>query len=204
MNDWLLPFCKCGCGQRVKWEKANYRKGHCLRNPEILEKVMKHHRGAKRSLETRKKMSAWQIGRKLPKSTIEKVTKWRREHPQKYWLGKKMPIEMRKKMSLSRKGKLNSNWKGGISTLINNLRTCEKYQKWRTSIYERDNYTCQKCFQEGNGNLEAHHSPEISKILLENNIDTIEQALLCEKLWYLDIGTTFCQNCHHIVHGRKF
>ena len=204
MNELLLNFCICGCGQRVKWKKAKYKSGHQMHDPIIKENVRKAHIGAKRSLEARAKMSAWQKGRKLPQSTIEKMMKWRRKHPTRYWLGKKMSKETRLKMSLKRKGSLNSNWKGGISNLINNLRTCEKYYQWRNKIYTRDLYTCQKCFQKGNGNLEAHHSPEISKILLENKIDTLEKAFLCQKLWNINNGTTLCENCHHIIHGRKF
>ena len=55
-----------------------------------------------------------------------------------------------------RKGKDNNMWKGGITPINQAIRTSTKYKKWRESIFERDNYTCQICNKRG-VSLRAHH-----------------------------------------------
>jgi len=42
------------------------------------------------------------------------------------------------------KGKDHPNWKGGISGQRHRMMATKVYKTWRISIYERDNYTCQK------------------------------------------------------------
>ena len=36
-------------------------------------------------------------------------------------------------------------WKGGTTSLYDQIRTCSKNLKWIKGVFERDNYTCQKC-----------------------------------------------------------
>ncbi|MEW5569622.1 HNH endonuclease [Rossellomorea marisflavi] len=73
-------------------------------------------------------------------------------------------------------------WKGGVSTKNKILRDSYKGTEWRNSIYKRDNYTCQCCFDDRGGNLQAHHIENFS----ENE----------EKRFSLDNGITMCKNCH--------
>ncbi len=86
------------------------------------------------------------------------------------------------KPKLSMRGEKNPNWKGGTygnerHILMGRI----EYKNWRSSVFERDNYTCQHCSKRG-GNLEADHIiPYIqdkSKVLDINN------------------GRTLCQSCH--------
>lgn len=44
----------------------------------------------------------------------------------------------------------------------NDFRRTPEYIKWRNKVYERDNYTCQKCGKRG-GNLNAHHIKHFAK-----------------------------------------
>lgn len=65
------------------------------------------------------------------------------------------------------------------------------YRKWRTEVYERDDYTCRRCHQIG-GSLNAHH--------IKNYSDNKEIRL--------DIGNgiTFCKECHdefHLKYGKR-
>lgn len=94
-----------------------------------------------------------------------------------------------------RAGENNCNWKGGVTKLAEQIRKCFKYRQWRSDIFERDNYTCQECGIRGTF-LEAHHIKEFSKIMAENNIKTLEQALACEELWNINNGQTLCKECH--------
>lgn len=84
-----------------------------------------------------------------------------------------------------RTGKENHFWKGGVSQknktereLIS--RTIE-YKKWRKSIFERDDYTCQVCFSKG--------------IIIHAN--HIKKWSDCVDLRFeIKNGITVCKDCH--------
>ena len=122
------------------------------------------------SLETITKMANGHKGKKQSKETIAKRIK---------------------------KGEEHYNWKGGITELTKQIRHCFKYRQWRSDIFTRDDFTCQKCSKRG-GWIEVDHYPkQFSIILNENNIKTLNQALDCEELWNINNGRTLCKKCHH-------
>ena len=93
---------------------------------------------------------------------------------------KRRPMNLKEKQYLSnywkekvKKG-LHHLYKGGITSLMIQIRGCFQYRLWRSDVYQKDNFTCQKCgVRSGNGKhvyLEAHHLKEFSKIIEENNI----------------------------------
>ena len=94
-------------------------------------------------------------------------------------------------------GEGNPSWKGGITPLYKQIRTCQKYDSWRLSIFERDNFICQmpSCGHSEKF-LVAHHIVKFQKIVRNNNIKTLEGALHCEELWNADNGITLCKKCH--------
>lgn len=62
-----------------------------------------------------------------------------------------------------------------------------EYVKWRKEVYERDNYTCQKCKSKRGGDLVAHHIngyhwDEVSRTEIDN-------------------GVTLCEKCHKEFHA---
>lgn len=63
-----------------------------------------------------------------------------------------------------------------------------EYLEWRTSVYERDNYTCQCCGDNKGGNLCAHH---------KNGYDNFPELRTT-----LGNGVTVCENCHGNFHHR--
>lgn len=117
-----------------------------------------------------------------------------------HFYGKKHTEETKKKMSEFRKkihlttkqeGKDNPNWKGGITATNLKIRNSLEYTLWRKAIFERDEFTCQKCGQLG-GVLRAHH--------IHNFADYLELRLA------IDNGITLCNKCHlkfHTKYGRK-
>lgn len=87
------------------------------------------------------------------------------------------------------KGKNHYNWKGRISGWRNSMMSSRKYREWRTSVFERDNYTCQKCGYKRGGNLQAHHIKEAAKF---------------KRLIYdVNNGITLCETCHRLEHTNK-
>lgn len=79
-------------------------------------------------------------------------------------------------------GENNPNWKGGITTENNAIRSSLEYREWRISVFKRDNYTCQHCFKRGNGVLHADHIKPFASYP-ELRLD-------------LDNGRTLCIECH--------
>ena len=100
-------------------------------------------------------------------------------------------------------GEKNHNWRGGITLLNDAVRTCIRYKEWRTIIFQRDSYTCQHCEDKRGGNLIAHHINRFSKIMEENHITTLEEAIQCEALWDVSNGITLCKKCHKKEHKKK-
>lgn len=82
-------------------------------------------------------------------------------------------------------GEKHPNWKGGITPYSELVRKSTLYFEWRKAVFERDDYTCQKCGQRG-GKLNAHHDLPVSKA----------------PLFMLDIGNgiTLCKECHKMMH----
>lgn len=117
------------------------------------------------------------------------------EHKTKISLGNKGNVfseETRKKMSLAMtgiphlkaRGKLHHNWKGGITPEYKHTNCTVEYKKWRSEVFERDNYTCQKCGAT-NIYLQAHH---------------IKSWIHYKELRYnINNGLTLCEVCHKLT-----
>ncbi len=166
------------------------------------------------------------FGKRHSKATKEKMKNATLENPVKYWEGKNRSIitiaKIRKatlgrvgprkgvtltentktKISKSKLGKLvgkdNGNWKGGISKIDKLCRRLLEYKQWREKVFKRDNYTCQECGK-NKCYVTAHHKKGFSKILKENNIKNIKDALKCQELWKISNGKTLCDDCHKLT-----
>lgn len=109
----------------------------------------------------------YMYGKHLTKETIEKISKENSPH-----------------------------WKGGITSLYEVIRHCFEYRQWRSDVFTRDNFTCQKCGDAIGGNLNAHHIIEFADIIERHEITTLEEAIKCEELWNINNGQTLCDDCH--------
>lgn len=67
-------------------------------------------------------------------------------------------------------------------------RRSDEYKKWRKSVFERDNYTCQLCGDRG-VKLNAHHKKPY--------------AFFHDLRYTVANGITLCVPCHMEQHGRK-
>jgi hypothetical protein len=92
-------------------------------------------------------------------------------------------------------GENNPQWKGGITSLYKQIFRHIKYRQWRSDVFQRDEYTCQKCNVK-KLKIFAHHIKAFALIIRENMIITLEQALSCEELWNINNGETLCGDCH--------
>lgn len=180
-----------------------HKKGY-KRNPEIGKKISQSKMGHSVSAETRKKISEYRKGKK---HTEEYKNKMRiiMTGRDAYWMkGKKLSEETRKKISEGHKGliswhkdkNLSEEHKSKISKAhkkrwdkigrkkykryIHSTKTI-KYKQWRTAVFKRDNFTCQKC---GITKccLEAHHIKSWAKYP--------------KSRYKLNNGLTLCQKCH--------
>ncbi len=110
--------------------------------------------------------------------------------------GVKRSMETRLKLS----GDKNHFWRGGVAPLQKRIRMSLRYRDWRTEVFERDDYICQKCgeFSVAGARLRlnAHHRTPFIELLTKFELDTFEKAMACEELWNVENGVTLCVGCH--------
>lgn len=191
-------LCECGCGQLCvnrfrPGHNPTWNKGLTKETSEIIRKsakaLSKSTKGEKvggmlgkyHSEETKEKIRQSNLGRKISEDTRRKLSE---SH-----MGNKPPHTG--KPLLCMRGVNNPNWKGGSSG--ENATICGRieYKLWRKSVFERDDYTCQKCGERG-GKLRAHH------IFSKNHY---KQLRIVQ-----ENGITFCESCHrnfHSIHGNQ-
>ena len=174
-----------------------------------------------RTKEHNKKISEALKGRiltkKWKKRKSEATKRYYQEHPEERvkqskklkeeWnLGKrvdgwKLTKEQNRKNSKIHRGKNNSNWKGGISSLVQLIRKNKRYKEWRSDVFTRDDFTCVLCGKNKCW-VEADHYPKKFSILFhESKVKTLEEALDYTELWNINNGRTLCRKCHNKTKG---
>jgi len=151
---------------------------------ETIEKIRISHLGEKNpfyghkhSLETRKKISE-----NLPDQNGEKNGMYGRT-------GKRASM-----YGVHRYGEDASNWKGGITEKSHLIRTSTKNKEWIRKVFERDDFTCQKC-NKRNCSHHAHHIINFGDIINDDKL-----------LFDISNGITLCEKHHmrfHSVYGHK-
>ena len=134
-----------------------------------------------------------------------------------YFKGKKMSKESRQKMSEAAKrrgsnrtgikhteetkrkiskitrertprGKAHYAYKHGQRQRNLDDRRRPEYLEWRSAVFARDEYTCQKCRDSNGGNLRAHHIKPFSQFR--------------ELRFNVSNGITLCHICHEFEHFK--
>lgn len=185
----------------IEWKRKirDYNKGKVL-SEDTKKKISLALKGRKLSDEHRKKLrdarkdiifsfehcrniSRGQKGKIISLETRKKMSERMKGHLG-YNLGKKTPLEVRKKISDSLK-----RIKPSIKTPINKaIRGGWEYKEWRENIFKRNDYTCQVCGLRGIY-LEAHH---------------IKPFALYPKLRFnTENGITLCSKCHQESKGKE-
>ena len=97
-----------------------------------------------------------------------------------------------------KRGCLASNWKLGITPFYLSVRNLFEYRQWKSDVMTRDGFICVLCGTKNK--LTAHHITSFHQLVIENNIQTISDAVDCAKLWDINNGVTFCKDCHKKTH----
>lgn len=99
-----------------------------------------------------------------------------------------------------RAGEDNNNWKGGITPLLDRIRTCTEYKNWRMRVFQRDNFSCKECGRyrkKGDRvNIHADHIKPLSILVRDYDISSLDDARRCKDLWDIFNGRTLCVECH--------
>jgi hypothetical protein len=132
-------------------------------------------------LDVRAKISAALTGKPLSEEHKQSLSRNHR---------KTNPPGFSKKHSLSMRERVANflyPWVNGNTPEAIKVRNSTDYSKWRTAVFERDNYTCQGCKQRG-GRLNAHHKKSFAKHP-ELRLDVSN-------------GITLCKSCHTEEHRK--
>jgi len=98
----------------------------------------------------------------------------------------------------------NPSWRGGTTTLQQQIRNCEKYIELLKQSKARDDYQClmPNCDSDSKM-LHSNHVKLFSTILSENNIQSLNDAIGCEELWDEKNLITLCKPCHQHIRSRE-
>lgn len=182
----MKTFTCLKCGIEFETEKAckSRQPKYCSRS--CYFKVEKTPETRQKQSEQKKGKDPWNKGVKMwegkehPRGTLGMVGIGK---------GRKITEETREKLIKSHTGlkyELNSgekhwNWKNGATPKNEAIRKSAEYKKWRTAVFERDNYTCVKCGKRGT----TIHADHIKPLALFNELSLD-----------IDNGRTLCVSCH--------
>lgn len=152
--------------------------------PEYVSKIKQEKHYCKKKCQP-----AWNKGRKYNEIEKSKMNMSGLSYGRAWNKGLENPYrdETLLKMSLAQIGRIGSrasNWQGGISRAYKTGYNSPEYKEWRRAVFERDNYTCQKCGKHSSElpYITAHHIKSFSKFpSLRFDIDN---------------GITVCEDCH--------
>jgi len=184
-------------GQYIRTPEVINKLKSYIRTPDTIKRMSISHKGKKLTEEHKRKIGNSVKGQKRTIETklrISQALKGRKRIFTKEWknnISKSLKGRQFKNRFIGGKGEKAPNWKGGLTSENSRIRNSFEFDLWRTNIFIRDNWTCQKCKTRG-GRLHPHHIFNFYKYkdlrFLENN------------------GITFCIICHkefHSIYGNR-
>ena len=187
-KEWKNNISKSLCGHLVNKET---RKKIGLANTGRISVL----RGIPRSDEVKLKISLKNKGRIFSEKTKEKMSlikKGKHLSPStEFKKGAKAPITAFKRNDPRLVGERNILWKGGITSINNQIRGSYEYKLWEKNILKLNNH-CKKCGEIKISKLVAHH------ILNFSNHPELR--------FDVNNGITLCKSCHkefHHKYGKK-
>ena len=105
------------------------------------------------------------------------------------------------KQSVATKLKISLSKSKGRTEIQGLIRKNSKYIQWRSDVFKRDNYRCNKCTSKIS--LNAHHIIPLKEIIKAFKIKNTCDSINCDELWDVGNGITLCGECHKKEHGRK-
>lgn len=194
------PNCEC-----IICKKPLYRRPFELKKARYVACIEHRIEAQRKHCVTENQLKALSMGRQkgtnhlegIPKSehfkTILslKMSEWCRNNPQQS-----------KDRAICHKGDNHHLWNNGSSLFNQQVRRLQELRNWQNQVKDRDGRKCTKCGS--NNNLESHHIVELSVLLVQYNICSIEEARNCKELWNIENGITLCQEHHYQIHGRNY
>jgi hypothetical protein len=173
-------FCKSIFTSKKEWKTRLYCSHNCANSVNSSTRVMKS--------ETKTKLSKANKGRKYPERSGDNNPRYSKVEKNCLECGRTFFVKNYRKdeAKFCSRGCAYKYRDKGISTESEKIRRNSEYRIWRELIYERDNWTCRKCLEQG-GDLNAHHIKNFS-----DNMD---------KRFDTDNGITLCRKCHYTFHS---
>ena len=145
--------------------------------------------GKKLSTEHKEKLRLSKLGKNNPMfgKTISEETRKKKSISN---TGNKHTLETKRKIGLKNSGENSNLWRGGVTKTNALIRCSLEYKLWRTSVFERDGYTCIWCQRKGGLDYNTKE-----RVVL--NADHIKPfSLFPELRLAIDNGRTLCKDCH--------
>ena len=171
-------FIKRDTCSRKEWKTSKYCSHSCANSVNAINNGKQFLKG----------IIPWNKGQKLPQYTGVNNTRYTSVEVVCEECGKKFIVKNYRKNETkfcSRKCHY-INVDEGKTPENERIRHSTEYKKWRELVFERDDWTCQKCLERGSF-LHAHHVEGFS----ENK----------DKRFDIDNGITFCKKCHYKFHS---
>jgi len=177
-------LCKCGCGQKImfnKYKLIKYINGH---NSRINNNFLKRKKSWNKDLTKKSDLRIKQLAENISKTTIKKGSHkgknngmYNKHHSKKSIkkmsikaIGREYSEERNKKISLKIKGENNGMWVGGLAKLLYPRGFTYELKEY---IRKRDGHKCQLCGMpeiENGRKLDVHHIDYNKKNLSEVNL----------------------------------